>query len=525
MLKKIFKYYYTLKYITFKQAYFQLINRFLKKRKLIISKLKCDINSLNFQNHIYNYSNYQNNEFEFIGLRKKFNVIDWNYSEYGNLWTYNLNYFEYLNQKDITKEEGLNLMNQFISDLPNIKIGLDSYPISLRGINWIKFLIKYKIQNNEINASLFSQYKILIANIEYHILGNHFLENGFSLLFAAYYFKNNNFYKKAKKILICQLNEQILNDGAHFEQSPMYHQIMLYRLLDSINLISNNNIFIDKEFNNFLKSKAELMLSWLINITYTNGEMPLVNDSSKGIAPTTKELLGYAKLLNISSKKIQLCDSGYRMIRTKHYESFIDIGNITAKYQPGHTHSDIFNFELRILNNPIFVDTGISTYEKNKIRQVERSTISHNTVQYKNIEPLEVWGGFRVARRAKVKVEFEKNGVIKASHNGFRKYGITYLREFIYNNNEFIIKDSIVGKIHENAVAYFHLHNKVNFTLKNNVLTIKNAKIIFHNAESIKINKYYLALGFNNLIESKMLIVSFKENLKTQIIINENINN
>ena len=33
-----------------------------------------------------------------------------------------------------------------------------------------------------------------------------------------------------------QLEEQILPDGAHYEQSPMYHCILLDRLLDAINI-------------------------------------------------------------------------------------------------------------------------------------------------------------------------------------------------------------------------------------------------------------------------------------------------
>ena len=65
-------------------------------------------------------------------------------------------------------------------------------------------------------------------NIEYHILGNHLLENGFSLFFGAYYFQDEKFYVKAKKILTDELDEQILEDGAHFELSSMYHQIMLF---------------------------------------------------------------------------------------------------------------------------------------------------------------------------------------------------------------------------------------------------------------------------------------------------------
>ena len=44
-------------------------------------------------------------------------------------------------------------------------------------------------------------------------------------------------YNKSKNLLISELNEQVLKDGAHFELSPMYHQIILSRLLDSIQLI------------------------------------------------------------------------------------------------------------------------------------------------------------------------------------------------------------------------------------------------------------------------------------------------
>ena len=86
---------------------------------------------------------------------------------------------------------------------------------------------------------------ILLDNLEYHLLGNHLLENGFSLLFGAYYFQDENLYKKAKEILEKELNEQILDDGAHFELSPMYHQLMLFRVLDCINLVKHNQWIVD----------------------------------------------------------------------------------------------------------------------------------------------------------------------------------------------------------------------------------------------------------------------------------------
>ena len=41
--------------------------------------------------------------------------------------------------------------------------------------------------------------------------------------------------KKGLKIYQQQVNEQILDDGAHFELSPMYHSIILEDMLDIIN--------------------------------------------------------------------------------------------------------------------------------------------------------------------------------------------------------------------------------------------------------------------------------------------------
>ena len=83
-------------------------------------------------------------------------------------------------------------------------------------------------------------------NLEYHILGNHLLENAFSLLFGSIYFNDDSFFEISEKILLEQLDEQILNDGAHFELSPMYHCITLHKVLDSINLLRSNQIFNSK---------------------------------------------------------------------------------------------------------------------------------------------------------------------------------------------------------------------------------------------------------------------------------------
>jgi len=461
-------------------------------------------------------------EDSFIFLNKSYKIdsygIDWNCVKYGKLWTYNLNYFDYLQQNDMTLETGLALIHDFIDQSDTIKDGLMPFPISLRGVNWIKFLTKHEVFDKKINDSLYAQYYILLDNLEYHILGNHLLENGFSLLFGAYYFQDEKLYLTAKKILSDELNEQVLKDGAHFELSPMYHQIMLFRVLDCINLVKYN-AWKKKELLELLTKKARIMLGWLNTITYENGDIPLLNDSANKIAPTTKQLNQYAARLN-SKFKIQnskLSDSGYRKIKNQRYEMIIDIGNIGPDYIPGHAHSDTFNFELYIDGKPFIVDSGLSTYETNERRTLERSTVSHNTIEIDGKNQSEVWGGFRVARRAKIIHLKEFENYIEATHNGYKRIGALHTRKFITHEDSIIIEDSIEGTGKHHGIAYLHFYPGILPRIKGNKIIILGAEITVYNTDSLKIDGYQYAPEFNKLIDACKVKILFSDHLKMEI--------
>ena len=105
-----------------------------------------------------------------------------------------------MDQENLPKEEGLVLIDDFISRLPDCVVGLEPYPLSLRCTNWIRFLGKHKIRNDKYDVILFKQLQLLTHKLEYHLLGNHLLENGFALFFGAYYFDDYRFYKLARRI-------------------------------------------------------------------------------------------------------------------------------------------------------------------------------------------------------------------------------------------------------------------------------------------------------------------------------------
>ena len=237
----------TIRYLRLSQIFFRIYYlirskiRGIVNFKYTITVKNITCNQIDLQEGIpYPAINFKLDVFEFLNIKHSFpDDIDWNYGAYGKLWTYNLNYFDFLNSVDRV-EDGVRLIQNYLISDSDRKIGLEPYPTSLRGVNWIKFLSYHGIDNHHINKDLFRQYEILLNNIEYHLLGNHILENGFSLLFGGYYFREDKFYNKGIDIIVKELDEQILPDGAHFELSPMYHQIMLHRVLDSINLITNN---------------------------------------------------------------------------------------------------------------------------------------------------------------------------------------------------------------------------------------------------------------------------------------------
>lgn len=517
------RYFHTIRHLKLIQIRYQLF--YLLRRKLGWSAKLAHVSTsqippqqtLQLQASIPSYTSYLGqHHFSFLNITHQFgSTIDWNYAAYGKLWTYNLNYFEFLSQADFDKETGLFLIRDFIKNESNLKDGLEPFPIALRTIFWIKFLSKHQIQDKDIHRFLFLQIKLLSRQLEYHLMGNHLLENGFALLFGAYYFSNQAFYFLAKKILTEQLEEQILSDGAHFERSPMYHQLMLYRLLDSINLVQHHSATFENNLLHLFQDKAVLMLAWLQTMMLTNGTIPHFNDSTNNIAPSPRDLLTYAARLNLYPKKISLKDSNYRKHTSSNYEIIVDIGNIGADYIPGHAHSDSLHFVLHYRDRPLLVDTGTSTYEKNVLRTQERSTAAHNTVKINQEEQSDVWGGFRVGRRVKTVEVKETPTSLIAIHDAYRHLKIQHQRTFSFENYRINIEDKISPP--QESQAYFHFHPSVKLELRDNTLFGDFGIISFDGTNQIVLKKYNYATGFNVTQEAYLAVITFKEHLHTKI--------
>ena len=357
--------------------------------------------------------------FGFLNTERAFadGSIDWVCADLPKLWRYNLHYFDYVHDPNRSEVERAQLVDHWIRhNPPGRQDAWEPYTVSLRIVNWIKYFMSTAAPGADVplhwTASLGSQCAWLRRNIEYHLLANHLFKNAKALLFAGTYFKGpmaDDWLQKGSGILIEQLEEQFLNDGGHYERSPMYHAIMVEDLLDLIALDRAAPNVMPATVLDALTRKAIPALAFLRDLTLPDGEIALFNDAAHGIAASTQSLFTYAaRLLGTqpiySRAEGELIDrpaSGYFGWCGPTDGWLIDCGSVGPDYQPGHTHCDTLSYELLMDGRRVVIDTGVYDYEPGERRHRSRSTAGHNTVMVDGAEQSEIWGVFRVARRAR----------------------------------------------------------------------------------------------------------------------------
>jgi len=338
--------------------------------------------------------------------------IDWQPASVQRLWAYNLHYFDYLRQP-MSSQVAKNLIESWIDcNEQGTQPGWEPFTVSLRIVNWTFWLAKNPEQCEEkILRSLHLQAAWLDKNDERHILANHYFENLKALAFAGCFFTGKQaigWRTRAINGLKTELKEQFLQDGGHYERSPMYHSLMLENCLDLYNLVQSAPSHFQHNFVTLLRNTCEQSLQWLQVVATDKGDIPLLNDSALGVAPKLEQLQEYGAECGVTAQHqsngncvLDLGESGLLGYKNGGDYFVLDCGEVGPGYQPGHTHCDFLSIVLEVDGVPIIVDTGVKEYEPGSNRKYVRSTAAHNVYTVDDAEQSSVWGEFRVAQRAK----------------------------------------------------------------------------------------------------------------------------
>jgi uncharacterized heparinase superfamily protein len=425
-------------------------------------------------------------EFRFLGVTGSLTDVGWDGAQREKLWRYNQHYFDDLNAIDAGQRRAWQerLLSRWTQENPaGVGNGWEPYPTSLRIVNWVKWSLAGNPLPAECVSSLAVQARWLSRRIEWHLLGNHLFANGKALIFTGLAFdgdESRRWLEAGLRIVEQQLDEQVLPDGGHFERSTMYHAIVLEDLLDLINSAAAWAGSIDAATVARWRSIAARMLDWLREMVHPDGEIALFNDAAFGIAPTPEEIAGYAARLAIAGRRtdratpstvraVHLPDSGYVRVDVAPAVLLIDVAPIGPDYLPGHGHADTLSFEMSVGAQRVFVNGGTSRYGVSEERLQERHTRSHATVEIDGASSSEIWGGFRVARRAHpfdlALSSSPGRAVIGCSHDGYRRLPghPVHRREWCIEPGRLEVTDVVTGD-HGRAVARYIIHPDVAVT-------------------------------------------------------------
>ena len=403
-----------------------------------------------------------------------FNGIQWVAANRDRLWTYNLHYFDYLLAAGgLDTAEGL-LKDWMACNPPGAPDAWDPFPTSLRIVNWLKYasLANDRLPEEAV-ASLWNQCRWLERFLEYHLLGNHLFKNGKALVFAGIAFGGRDaarWLAKGLQIVEEQVAEQILDDGGHFERSPMYHSMIFEDVLDLLNILPRGKKWIG--LRKQLGGAADRMVGFLDAMTHPDGGIALFNDAALNIEASPQDLLGYYRRVTGNDFKSRrtgltaLAASGYFVLApTEKNRMIIDCGAVGPDYQPGHSHCDTLSFELSLDGRRVVVDSGCCQYEDGAIRRYNRGNRGHNTLTLDGWNQSEVWGAHRCARRAYPidprLIKDEKGSLVfEGAHDGYLRLRgkPIHRRRVQWQGARILIEDQVQGNGRYDVESRLHLH-------------------------------------------------------------------
>lgn len=397
----------------------------------------------------------------------------WRPAAASRLWQYHLHYFRYLWALAPTPADAL-LADWLAANPPGASPGWEPYPTALRVREWLEWLLAQPEpeagERGRAVASLAHQAAALEDQLEYHLGGNHLLEDAVTLCWAGLRLDGPRAARwrgRGSALLRRELAVQVLPDGGHAERSPMYQAILAEGILRLAEVAATSPAPGAEAIAEAAGTAGRRLAAALALLTHPDGRIALLNDAAWGEAPEWSALAARFGLASEGRPGAwALPDSGYYGWRGDDGTYLVcDAGPVGPDSNPGHAHGDIFSFELSVCGRRVIVDGGVHDYERGAVLDYCRSTAAHNTVEIDGLDQCEFWDVFRVARRGRPRDVAWAPGTdgfrLAGWHDGYRRLPgrPVHRREFHWQAPAALtVTDRVTARRGVTAVSRLHVH-------------------------------------------------------------------
>ncbi|GMQ57155.1 heparinase II/III family protein [Vallitalea sediminicola] len=502
------------------------------------------------------------------------NEIDWEYyPENDSEWTYALNRHRYwicLGQAyQLTGDEkyAKTFTYQLQHWIDNVKFNDSTKNTTWRSIEaglrceyWLKSFNYFK-DSRYITPDVITKFVnslnehgnyLLSKDVPFSKISNWGVLENHGLFEVGIALGNEDYIKTAKQRLEEEISIQIMDDGVHWEKSPMYHNEVLHCFLDVIHIGKENNVFFSDKFIKRVKQMALVNIIWkkpnhkefmqgdsddfdLRDIITISGY--IFNDSILKFAGYSKLdfnsiwELGYdaiEKYNQIEAKELDytsyfLESSGNYYLRS----SWEEDGNLLhfscGSVGGGHGHCEKLHIDLIANGEDILIDSGRYTYVDNPIRHELKGATGHNTIIVDNMDFMKMtnsWGFSKLATPVKQPGYIsDKYDFIQGAHIGYLEQGVYVNRKIIFIKPDiYIISDEMYTSGEHQYNEYFHFNNEGKIEVKENYNKIsyksKKSNVFIQFVDNINMEKISTKISkvYNKIESNTTVKTSFSDN-------------
>jgi hypothetical protein len=301
-----------------------------------------------------------------------------------------------------------------------------------------------------------------------------------------------------RRILLDEIDRQILEDGGHVERSTHYHRYTLdFYLMALLTARRDGDAEAERRFTNAAIRLAEFART----IADDAGQLPLIGDDDGGMLwpfagrecqdirdslavaaglldrPTlapwgiqeeTCWILGAAvrggdgaEVPGATVPSRLFADTGYAVLRDGHGgHAVLDVGK-HGYMNGGHAHADALSMTLSLAGRPLLVDPGTAVYTADpQLRDRFRSSASHNTLTIDKQPQARPGGPFRWHSRANATLHGWRNHPridwAEASHDGYAP--VSHRRSVVRTTGSgWLVIDEVRGDGTHTADAHWHV--------------------------------------------------------------------